>query len=168
MKVDTLLVMSDSSLTAGSLNAREHRSSALRRVVMPLLVVIVAGAIMFWGWQSGESDLREVQDAVRSMAQDIFYAPADGPLPDKARQMGVTRPIADRIHHIFDNANWDQVRIDVHTGDTPPPFGDGRATHHAVIFINHQPQLGLRLTHLGDSDLVQVLGYWVPDAAGIP
>lgn len=160
--------MSDSSSTPELLGSTEHRSSAIRRVVLPLLVITVAGVILIWGRQTEERDLREVDAAVQKLAYELFHAPIDGPLPDKAREMGATHAMADRIQQVFENHDWNRVRVEVRSGDTSPPFGDGRATHHAIIFINHRRELGLRLLHQDDADQTIVLGYWVPDAAGSP
>jgi hypothetical protein len=157
--------MSDSSTPTRSLEARQQRSSVFRRLVMPLLIVLVAGAILIWGRQTEERDLREVDDAVRSLTYEIFYSPPDGPLPHQARQMRMTHATVDRIQQVFRDYDWNQIHIDVYAGDTRPPYGDGRATHHAIISINHQQRLGLRLFHAGRPEQIEVLGYWV---AGTP
>jgi hypothetical protein len=160
--------MSDSSKSPESLDARQNRSSVMRRVVMPLLVVIIAGAVLIWGRQSEESDLRDVEEAVRTLCEEVYRSPAGGPLPNSARQMGVRSSLVDLIHQVFDDHDWDQVRLHVQSGDTPAPFGDGRATHHAIIYISHQQRLGLRLVHRGGPDQVEVLGYWIPDPNTTP
>lgn len=133
-----------------------------------MLVIIVAGAILLWGRQTEERDLREVEAAVQSLAHELFHAPIDGPLPEQAREMGATHAMADRIQRILKKHDWDRLRIDVRSGDTAPPFGDGRATHHAVFFINQRRELGLRLLHRDDADQTEILGYWIPDPTAEP
>jgi hypothetical protein len=129
---------------------------------MPLLIVAVALAIFIWSRQSEERHLQDVEEATRDLCDALYHSHVDAPLPELARQMGVTRSIADRIQLEFNDAqDRKDISATVRAGDTAPPFGDGRATHHAVIFINHQPRLGLRLIHHGEARNVVVLGYWV-------
>jgi len=147
---------------------RGQTPSVFRRLIMPLLIVVVAGGILIWGRQSEESNLRDVQEAVHDLCHELYHSPPGGSLPELARQMSVRRSVADRIHTAFGDADWDEVRIDVRNGDTSPPFGDGHATHHAILYVAGQQRIGLRLVYRSDVDHVDVLGYWLPGHSTSP
>jgi len=49
--------------------------------------------------------------------------------------------------------------VEVRSGDTPYPLGDGSGTHHALIRAGHSG-VGLRFKYDEGRDQFHILGYW--------
>jgi hypothetical protein len=129
-------------------------------MIMPLLILLGALVVMYWGSQRDARKKAEIHQYVQQLCNDA----ADG------------RIIVDR----FNNPNalvvaettaamkaaWAPSLIVsrelvVRTGDVPQ-IGDGSATHTAVLHVNNKDVLGLRIAHGTEGGPIEILGYWTP------
>lgn len=139
-----------------------------RRLAMPLLALLVAAGLMVWSsWRSRPAppvtapapevlafaeglgaDLRLGRDpAPRLAGTDPLIASRLGPrLAEAARRAG---------------AGPDRLRVVVAPGDWPGAGSAmGQATHTAVILVDGQEVLGLRLAAPGGNRPVAIIGFW--------
>jgi hypothetical protein len=126
---------------------------------MPLLTLLVAGAIVLWDRQRQEQGDAEVERAVRMIVEEIAgrRPPADPPL---TVQLGMSRAAVEIIEQAL--AEGLLLDVDLVRGDEPPPFGDGSATHRASITAEGRRVLLLRLLRGGRPGDVRVIGYVRP------
>ena len=133
-----------------------------RLVVMPLLILAVAGSLAVWGSQQRQ----RTTEQVREMVQQVCYEMAhDG---DATQQLAATdplvaRPLRSRLRNLLDEQALDTLEIHVAAGDVDE-IGSARqpATHIAVIRVAGTDRLGLRLLHSGEDEPITVIGFWTP------
>ena len=57
--------------------------------------------------------------------------------------------------------NKDELSVTVTTGDDPK-YGDGSATHVAIVGVGGKAVLGLRLLYGGTKEPMRIAGVWTP------
>lgn len=146
-----------------ALGHRPYERSWARRIVMPLLILVVAGTLLYVGRSHEADQEEEVLSAVIALCEDIARN-REGDIMSLSRvnQMQLTEGIATRIAEALDRG-LDGFGVVVETGDTMAiNGGDGSATHRAYISINNHTSLALRLHHPSDPQRITILGYWIP------
>lgn len=136
------------------------RPSLWRVIGVPLVILLVAGAL--WVWESGRRAARIEQ--VRLFVEALVDEAAAG--RDLAAALASSDPLLRR--HLIEaldeaTAGGRTLRVSVSEGEAPqaghPPEP---ATHTAMIEAVGRPVLGLRLLHEGDSRPITVIGLWRP------
>jgi hypothetical protein len=131
-----------------------------RRLLLPLLILIVGGALAIWAAQRESGRI----EAIERLATDLCRSAAAGsdlthrlltadPLLD-----GQLAPTLERICEPLKN-NPQSLEVIASSGDAPG-FSDGSATHHAIIRIAGAERLTLRLVF--EDDEVLIVGYALP------
>ncbi len=140
-----------------------------RRLAMPLLALLAAAGVMMWSSWRGRpappatapspevlafaeglcADLRLGRDpAPRLAGTDPLIASRLGPRLAEAAQRGGNHP--------------DRLRVVVTVGDWPGAGSAfGQATHTAVVLVDGQEVLGLRLAAPGGNGPVAIIGFWL-------
>ncbi len=132
------------------------QSGRRRRLIMPLVILAVAAGLAVWGTMQKGHRVDEVRHLVQRLIDDV--AAGRDPSPG----LGDTDPAILRLVIATLEAHPPEaVEAVVRTGDVAA-FGDGSATHHAVIRIDGVDRLGLRLVSPGDRQELLIVGYWVP------
>ncbi len=135
-----------------------------RRQLYAMPVVIVLGAVLFAWWSAHQESARrsliqaELHGACGAIIREVD--PGDSGLAGRLKAFeGLHETLRVMLESV---AGLKDVVIEVETGDTSP-FGDGSATHTALIIIDDRSRLGIRLL-FEDESQVDIIGYWLPDA----
>ncbi len=136
----------------------------LRRLVFPILILLVAAALWMFGRQDQHEDIEHVRRYVRELCMDVA-AGRDIDVKLRDSDAHVRRTLPDVLENIIQpplDQELTELRVRVQPGDHRE-LGDGSATHTAMIEINDVPMLGLRLYAEEPARRVRVLGYWQVD-----
>ncbi len=131
---------------------------------MAVVIVAVAGVIGVWGSRQKERQRRAVHDFVAALADDVQRG--NDPAP---RLRGTDRSlmplVISRLEAVtaLSGGTPAKFEIETMTGDTdaagqvPAP-----ATHTAILRVDGNDVLGLRLVHRDPPGDVVIIGYWTP------
>lgn len=130
---------------------------------MPIVVLLVGGAIAFWGMTRETARMRSVEAQVQSIVRFV------GEGRDLSGTLDPANPAAERLlieqlkKAIGSPQTADIIRVRVTPGDTDRAGQAVRGgTHTAMLMIGDQEILGLRI-HCDDPNKpITVLGYWTP------
>jgi hypothetical protein len=140
-----------------------------RRLAMPLLALLVAAGLLMWSWWRGPGpqpvagQSPEVLAFAEGLCADLRlgYDPAP-------RLAGTDPLIASRLRPRLAEAaqraggSPERLRVVVAPGDGPGAGSAmGQATHTAVILVDGQEVLGLRLAAPGGNGPVAIIGFWI-------
>ncbi len=134
---------------------------------MPLIILAAAALV---GWWASQKEMRRMSD-IRSFVLLLVQPGAEGD-PDTGA-LSAAEPLLPpglggslRMLRSDLLANNQSAVVDVRPGDTDR-YGDGTATHTAVIMVEGRARLGLRIVHQNNGrtllDKVRVIGYFLPD-----
>ena len=138
------------------------QSRRRRRLIMPLVILAVAAGLMVWGSRERGHGLDEVRDLVVRFLDDVAAGRDPSPRLGDTDPLILRRVIWALEAHATDLARRDAWEVVVRSGDVGE-FGDGSATHHAVIRTGGVDRFGLRLVGPGDGQELLIVGYWVPE-----
>lgn len=135
------------------------RRRLVRVIVMPLVILAVAGGLMLWQSHTRQEQIPAVRDFVEAVIND---ARAGRDLAPRLAADGsaLAGPLSARLRDVLDRAGDRPVAIAVTAGDTDQagPAASG-ATHTAMLHVGDEPVLGLRIAH--DRRPV-IIGFWTP------
>ena len=139
----------------------DHRTTS-RRIIMPIAIVLAAVVIAVWGWQADSQRVNDVEDYVFLICEDV----ANGRDPEsRLRRTNpvLAKSIVDLLKVICLElpADLTGLEVTVHSGDSSA-YGDGTATHIAMIRINGKEKLGLRIVKQSISGDMEIIGRWLP------
>lgn len=133
-----------------------------RRVVVPLIILAAAAAVAVWGTKNESRRTDDVRQYVQAICQDIANQ------RDPAARLGrldpfVAKPMVDFLRVALSELppGLEGLEIDVRSGDDPE-FGDGSATHTAMIRVRDRDTLGLRIVHQDQGGDLGIVGIWWP------
>lgn len=140
------------------------RRSPWRRLIFPVLILLIAAVLWSTGQRSQTRDNEEVRRFVRELCMTVVSGRSiDTMLRDSTAQVREHLPGAlDQILQPPLDAELTELRVEVEPGDHPD-YGNGTATHTAMIVINDVPMLGLRIKTGEPARPMRVLGYWKVD-----
>ncbi len=133
-----------------------------RRVVVPLIILAAAAAVAVWGTRNESRRTDDVRQYVLALCQDI--ANRRDPTPRLGRlDPIVAKPMVDFLRVALSELppGLEGLEIHVRSGDDPE-FGDGSATHTAMIRVKDRDTLGLRIVHQDQGGEVGIVGIWWP------
>ena len=148
---------------------RPDRSPWLRRLVMPAAIIAMAGVVLVISRQREAARTEEVRQIVERICLEIDRHRHDPDRPlDPALETILGPGLRGTIAAALPDGRLDpaSLTITVIGDDWPPPAGDGRATHRALIEFNGQRGIALRILHPGRADGISVLGYLASDERG--
>ncbi len=132
---------------------------------MPLLIVIVAGAMYYVGTRRAVDQSQYVLAAIEELLDEVAASPVSKPTPGPvAQRLNASTGTLERLAAIIQAhpPGVPGLEIKIEEGDAPPPYGDGAATHRATLMIHGTPEVTLRVAHAGDPNRIEVLGYMMP------
>ncbi len=129
-----------------------------RRVVVPLIILAAAAAVAVWGARNESRRTDDVRQYVRAICQDI--ANRRDPTPRLGRlDPIVAKPMVDFLRVALSELppGLEGLEIQVRSGDDPE-FGDGSATHTAMIRVRDRDTLALRIVHQDQGGDLGIVG----------
>ena len=133
-----------------------------RRVVVPLIILAAAAAVAVWGTRNESRRTDDVRQYVLAICQDIANR------RDPTSRLGrldpfVAKPMVDFLRVALNKLppGLEGLEIHVRSGDDPE-FGDGSATHTAMIRVKDRDILGLRIVHQDQGGDLGIVGIWWP------
>lgn len=139
-----------------------QQQTTRRKVFMPIAIVIAAAVIAVWGWETKSQRENDVKEYVFLICEDV----ANGRDPDSRLRRTipvVAKSIVDLLKVICLElpADLTGLEIIVQSGDSAE-YGNGSATHTAMIRTNGKNKLGLRIVHQSTSGDMEIIGRWLP------
>ena len=141
-----------------SLRHSRHR----RRIVVPLIILAAAAAVAVWGTRNESRRTDDVRQYVLAICQDIANR------RDPTSRLGrldpiVAKPMVDFLRVALSELppGLEGLEIHVRSGDDPE-FGDGSATHTAMIRVRDRDTLALRIVHQDQGGDLGIVGIWWP------
>lgn len=127
---------------------------------MPLVILLAALVMMYWGSHREARKKFEIQQYVQRLCDDaasgrIIVDRLNNPNPLVASQT------AEEMKDAWTPSVVTSREINVNSGDVPQ-FNIGTATHTAMLRVNGQDVLGLRILHQDEGGPIEILGYWRP------
>ena len=139
-----------------------HTSNRRRRLAVPLIILAAAAAFAIWGTQRESERTADIHEFVHAICQDIANQ------RDPAVRLGgldpfVAKQMVDFLRLALNDLgpSLDGLVINVRSGDNPE-FGNGSATHSAMIRIKDRDTLGLRIVHQDQGGDLGIVGIWFP------
>ena len=133
-----------------------------RRIVVPLIILAAAAAVAVWGTRNESRRTNDVRQYVQAICQDIANR------RDPTSRLGrldpiVAKPMVDFLRVALSELppGLEGLEIHVRSGDDPE-FGDGSATHTAMIRVRDRDTLGLRIVHQDQGGDLGIVGIWWP------
>ncbi len=133
-----------------------------RRVVVPLIILAAAAAVAVWGARNESRRTDDVRQYVLAICQDIANR------RDPTSRLGrldpiVAKPMVDFLRVALSELppGLEGLEIHVRSGDDSE-FGDGSATHTAMIRVRDRDTLGLRIVHQDQGGDLGIVGIWWP------
>ena len=133
-----------------------------RRFVVPLIILAAAAVVAVWGARNESRRTDDVRQYVLAICQDIANR------RDPTSRLGrldpiVAKPMVDflRVALCELPPGLEGLEIHVRSGDDPE-FGDGSATHTAMIRVRDRDTLGLRIVHQDQGGDLGIVGIWWP------
>jgi hypothetical protein len=141
-----------------------------RPLVFPLLILLVAMALWWWGSKQESRQDDQVRQFVTELCEQAAGRPTSRPYEprDDVDRLAIGKLgelLAGRT--VDPGGLWIVVGGGEEKGSDPfalrgsDPFSSP-ATHSAMIHLDGQTILGLRLALPGDSGGIRIVGYWVP------
>ena len=133
-----------------------------RRLAVPLIILAAAAAFAVWGTQRESERTADIHEFVHAVCQDIANQ------RDPAARLGrldplIAKQMVDFLRVALNDLapSLDGLVIDVRSGDDPQ-FGDGSATHTAMIRVRDRDTLSLRIVHQDQGGDLGIVGIWWP------
>ena len=129
-----------------------------RRIVVPLIILAAAAAVAVWGARNESRRTDDVRQYVLAICQDIAKR------RDPTSRLGrldpfVAKQMVDSLRVALSELppGLEGLEIHVRSGDDPE-FGDGSATHTAMIRVRDRDTLALRLVHQDQGGDLGIIG----------
>jgi hypothetical protein len=129
------------------------RTSVRRRLLMPMVILLVGGSLAVWASQQQSQRSRAIQQLIMGICEtatrggDVrMLLPTDSPVLDG--------PLAAALTDVCGGADIASIDVTVRTGDMDGSHG---ATHLAVISVLDVPRLAVRLRD--DDDGAAIIGF---------
>jgi len=129
---------------------------------VPLIILAAAAAVAVWGTRNESRRTDDVRQYVLAICQDIANRRAPTSRLGRLDPI-VAKPMVDFLRVALSELppGLEGLEIHVRSGDDPE-FGDGSATHTAMIRVRDQDTLGLRIVHQDQGGDLGIVGIWWP------
>ncbi len=139
------------------------KPSNSRRILLPIMILIMGGAVAIWASRQETQKLDEIRELVTDLCQDSARGldlTSRLPTADGLINRGLNSALEAVCRGLDQDAQL--LEVIVASGDGPD-FSDGAATHHALVSIGGVDRLGLRIACA--EDRILIIGYWRPIGA---
>ena len=148
--------------------SRPPAPSRTRRFILPLLILIVGGALTIWATSRATKQAGQVEQLVLELCESAArgedvagqLASSDPVIVDQLQRSlgGVFAGYPELLGDIdLEVAPGDSARLGMGTDSLAPAV----ATHTVVISLGDQPRLGLRIMYVADND-IRLVGCFQP------
>ena len=145
------------------MNMHSTPPSNVRRWLLPLVILLAAGALMLWGSQRETQRMEEVRQMVKALCRDVAAGrDVSGRLNAGSAVGQGALPILQSICPSPDAI--EDLDIVVTPGDIDMGTATGQATHTAILRSGNVDLLGLRVQHRGKNQPITIIGYWLPQS----
>ena len=129
-----------------------------RRIVVPLIILAAAAAVAVWGARNESRRTDDVRQYVLAICQDIADRRDTTPRLGRLDPI-VAKPMVDFLRVALSELppGLEGLEIHVRSGDDPE-FGDGSATHTAMIRVRDRDTLALRIVHQDQGGDLGIVG----------
>ncbi len=133
-----------------------------RRLVVPLTILAAAAAFFVWGTQRESERTQDIRQFVQAICQDIANQ------RDPASRLGrldpfVAKQMVDFLRVALNDLPPSLEGLEIHVRSRDDPeFGDGSATHTAMIRVRDRDTLALRIVHQDQGGDLGIVGIWRP------
>jgi len=136
----------------------------MRRLVMPLAILVVAGGLSVWNSHRRAEQAEVVQRLVIDLCDDL--AAGRDPAPHlQSTDTLIRSRLVSKLRWAVDLAagRAGALSVVVEPGDTTEAGIVGQeATHTAVIRVDGRDVLGLRVVYRGPHGDIAIIGFWLP------
>jgi len=137
-----------------------------RRLLLPVLILIVGGTLTLWAAQRENRRIEAIERLATELCQSAA-AGADVPHRLPTADPLLARRLAPVLKRICEPLKDNPQSLEVIASSSDAPgFSDGSATHHAIIRIAGADRLTLRL--IFENDNLLIVGYALPAAIDPP
>lgn len=129
----------------------------MRRYIFLVIILAFAGCISWWSAKSESKVTHHIQSEVSKLIPRFVSDPT-------SIQRFVVDPILEPIlastlrSVVFESNKLNQSLVVVVTNGDDDSFGDGTATHVALLEVDHHPIAGLRIICESESDPLLIAG----------
>ena len=128
---------------------------------MPLVILVVAGALWYFGARRDAQKMAEIRWHVQSLCEDAAGGREIASRLNNPSAL-VSEQIAAAIKDACDSPKaLAALRVVVIAGDNKS-YGDGTATHTAILRVGEKDVLGLRIRYQDQGKPIEMLGFWPP------
>jgi hypothetical protein len=133
-----------------------------RRILWPATILVVALVIWQVEQRRGRGAVPEIESFLRSASAEAVSGERR-PLLSRAADPSIADAIVEALRgsRLAEPGAMNRMTITITPGDHPT-YGNGSATHHALLAIDGQEQLGLRLVRPSFGGDIQIVGMWRP------
>lgn len=138
-----------------------------RRLIPAVFILLIGGAIAIWSSQNTAARVRVVEEQMTRLCLAIA---AESDVSETfPAQPHIRREVLPRLKSICAPLAKPELALSVQVspGDVSGYGGalggaTSAATHHAVVMVNDEPVLGLRLAWEEPPGRAYIIGYWLP------
>lgn len=130
-----------------------------RNYIPSLFVIIVGASIAWWSSHNASSMSKHIQNEVTNLVPQYHVNPS---VIQPLLVDPVLEPmLASSLSYVYEEAKGShEYRVIVTRGDNKE-FGNGTATHVAMLQIDHTPVAGLRIICENDGDPLRITGVFM-------
>ena len=131
--------------------------SNIRRYIFLIIILVLAGLISWWSARSEERVVHHIQEEVSKLVPRFISDPT-------SLQQFVVDPILEPIlalslqHVVLTSTQKNKKVVVVVTDGDSLTYGDGSATHVALLEVDHEPIAGLRIICVSETDSLIIAG----------
>jgi hypothetical protein len=136
----------------------------IRRLILPLAIVAVAGGIALVTSHRRAAQADDVQRFVTDLCDDLA-AGRDPASHLQATDTLITKLLVSSLRSVVDQTGGraGALAVMAEPGDTPQVGTIGQAaTHTALLSVDGVEMLGLRVVHAGKGGDIAIIGFWTP------
>jgi hypothetical protein len=136
--------------------------------VLPLIVALLAVALLLWGRQQNAKRAEEVRQFVLQVCRDVAAGQALTGLLNPQDAFSEQQTIEQLRQVCGDSAAASRVEVEVVDPKSVSATVQANATHAAKLRVDGVERLGLILQHEGDANSIRMTGYWLPVGTSSP
>jgi len=131
------------------------------RWTLPIIIVVAASAMSWWSSKTASATVQHVRNEVIELIPMIRNNPkvVDTLVIDPVLFTIVSKTLSEAS--LGWSGNKEDLTVVVTVGDDPD-FGDGSATHVAIIDVGKHQTIGLRILCDDKDSPVYIAGIWTP------
>lgn len=130
-----------------------------RNYIPSLIIIVVGASIAWWSSHTASSMSKHIQNEVTKLVPQYHVNPSV--IQPLLVDPMLEPMLASSLSYVYEEAKDNhEYRVVVTRGDNKD-FGDGTATHVAMLQIDHTPVTGLRIICENDGDPLRITGIFM-------